>query len=158
MGWIRILIDGYSVLHRCSDIAPDHPRHSAAARDELIQRLNRYQDASQTPVTIVFDGSHTAGKIAGEPSSSGLEVLYSPQGKTADDIIERATHGFLQYGKVLVVTDDCAEQSTVASLGGSVLTVRAFMLEMRATLDAFQDDLNRLNNRENRSFKRRESW
>lgn len=157
MGWIRILIDGYSVLHRCPDIAPNWPRHSAAARDELIQRLNRYQDASQTPVTIVFDGSYTAGKIAGEPSSPGLEVLYSPQGKTADDLIERATYGFLQYGKVLVVTDDYAEQNTVAALGGSVLNVQSFMLEVQAALDSFQDDLNRLNQRENRSFKRRES-
>lgn len=158
MGWIRILIDGYSVLHRCPDIAPDRPRHSAAARDELIQRLNRYQDASQTPVTIVFDGNHTAGKIADEPSSPELEVLYSPQGKTADDIIERATHGFLQYGKVLVVTDDYAEQNTVSSLGGSVLSAHTFMLEVKATLASFQDDLNRLNRRENRSFKRRKSW
>lgn len=158
MGWIRILIDGYSVLHRCPDIAPNRPRHSAAARDELIQRLNRYQDASQTPVTIVFDGSHTAGKIAGEPSSLGLEVLYSPQGKTADDLIERAIYSLLQYGKVLVVTDDCAEQNTVAALGGSVLNVQSFMLEVQAALDSFQDDLNRLNQRENRSFKRRESW
>lgn len=158
MGWIRILIDGYSVLHRCSDIAPDHPRHSAAARDELIQRLNRYQDAAQTPVTIVFDGNHPAGNIVGEPSSPGLEVLYSPQGKTADDLIERATHRFLEYGEVLVVTDDYAEQNTVASLGGSVLNSHAFMLEVQATLASFQDDLNRLNSRENRSFKRRESW
>ena len=158
MEWVRILIDGYSVLHRCPDIAPDHPRHSAAARDELIQRLNRYQDAARTPVTIVFDGNHIAGKIAGEPSSPGLEVLYSPQGKTADDLIERATHGFLQYGKVLVVTDDYAEQNTVAALGGSVLDVRAFMLEVKSTLDSFQDEMNRLNSRENRSFKQRESW
>ena len=80
MGWIRILIDGYSVLHQCPDIAPDRPRHSAAARDELIQRLNRYQDAAQTPVTIVFDGNQPCGKHCRRTLFAGAgSVVLAPR-------------------------------------------------------------------------------
>jgi hypothetical protein len=33
---VRILIDGYSLLHQWPELAPGSPRHSARARDALI--------------------------------------------------------------------------------------------------------------------------
>jgi hypothetical protein len=64
MALVRILVDGYSLLHNWPELAPGQPRHSAAARDELIHVLTRYQDAIRTPITIVFDGG---GAPAGAP-------------------------------------------------------------------------------------------
>ena len=49
MALARIPRDGYSLLHNCPGIAPGNARHSATARDELIEWLARYQDASGTP-------------------------------------------------------------------------------------------------------------
>src|SRR5882757_4944500 len=49
MALVRILIDGYSLLHNWPELSPGNPRHSAAARDELIQRLTLFQDATGTP-------------------------------------------------------------------------------------------------------------
>ncbi|MCS1412286.1 MAG: hypothetical protein M2R45_05492 [Verrucomicrobia subdivision 3 bacterium] len=154
MGWVRILVDGYSVLHQCLEIAPGQPRHGVVARDELVRLLAQYQDVMGIPITVVFDGNNASGKVCEEWSTWGLEVLYSPRGKTADDIIERVTHRFLEYGDVLVATDDYAEQNTVVSLGGSVSGVRAFMQEAEKRWAGFQDKLKRLNQREQRSFKR----
>ena len=90
MALVRILVDGYSLLHNWTELAPGKPRHSAAARDELIQRLTKYQDATETPITIFFDGG---GAPIGTPAPSStpeLEVLYSRSGQTADQMIERA--------------------------------------------------------------------
>src|SRR5688572_18563178 len=74
MAYVRILIDGYnlisawqeyakirrnqgySLLHNWPELAPGKPRHSAAARDELVHVLTRYHDASGTPITLFFDG------------------------------------------------------------------------------------------------------
>src|SRR3954452_22599028 len=89
MPLVRILVDGYSLLHNWPELAPGKPRHSAAARDELIHWVTQYRDVIGTPITIVFDG---AGAPPGTPkpiSSPELEVLYSGAGQTADDIIER---------------------------------------------------------------------
>src|SRR5215471_283287 len=77
MALIRILVDGYSLLHRWPELARGFPRHSATAREELIHRLRQYQDAIGTPITIFFDG---AGAPPGTPSALSkpeLEVLYS---------------------------------------------------------------------------------
>ena len=46
MALVRILVDGYSLLHNWPELANGWPRHSAAAREELVRRLTLYQDAS----------------------------------------------------------------------------------------------------------------
>src|SRR5947207_2356713 len=118
MALVRILVDGYSLLHNWPELAPGSPRHSAGARDELIHRLTIYQDAIGTPITIFFDGG---GAPAGTPaplSTPDVEVLYSRAGQTADQMIERAAHRFAPYGEVLAVTDDIAERDLVIGLGG----------------------------------------
>src|SRR5260370_12667404 len=74
MALVRILVDGYSLLHNWPELAPGQPRHSAAARDELIHRLTLYRDAIITPITIFFDG---AGPQPGTPAAfatPGAEV------------------------------------------------------------------------------------
>src|SRR6266567_3370333 len=57
MALVRILVDGYSLLHNWPELASGKPRHSAAAREELITQLTQYHDACGTPITIVFDGA-----------------------------------------------------------------------------------------------------
>ena len=82
MALVRILVDGYSLLHNWPQLARRKPRHSAAAREELIHVLTQYRDAIGTPITVVFDG---AGARAGRPkveSTRELEILYSHSGQT----------------------------------------------------------------------------
>ena len=45
MALVRILVDGYSLLHSWPELAPGEARHSAAARDELVHHLQLYSDA-----------------------------------------------------------------------------------------------------------------
>ena len=87
MALVRILVDGYSLLHGWPELAPGKPRHSAGARDELVYILTRYQDAIGTPITIFFDGG---GARPGRPKSEStghVEVLFSRAGQTADEMI-----------------------------------------------------------------------
>ena len=57
MAVVRILVDGYSLLHSWRDLVPDAPRHSARAREALIRVLTQYADSVGTPVTLFFDGA-----------------------------------------------------------------------------------------------------
>jgi predicted RNA-binding protein with PIN domain len=155
MPLVRILVDGYSLLHNWPDLARGQPRHSAAAREELIHRLTLYQDAIGTPVTIFFDG---AGAPAGTPApvaTSKVEVIYSRAGQTADDLIERAAHRFSEYGEVLAVTDDHAERETVISLGGSASSCWNFIQAVEQSLSELADDIKYHNRRERHRFQSR---
>ena len=154
MALARILVDGYSLLHNWPELARGKPRHSAAARDELIRVLTQYRDAESTPITVVFDGS---GAPAGTPrtlSTSEMEILYSKAGQTADDVIERVVHRLLAFGEVLVVTDDYAERDTVLSLGGMVSSCLNFIQTIESTLMELQRELGRHNRKEKERFRR----
>ena len=154
MPLVRILVDGYSLLHNWPELARGKSRHSAAAREELVHALTQYRDAIGTPITVVFDG---AGAPPGTPktiSTPELEVLYSKLGQTADDIIERAAHRLSAFGEVLVVTDDSAERETVLSLGAMASSCLNFIQSIENTLAELQRELKQRNRKERERFRR----
>lgn len=155
MALVRILVDGYSLLHNWPELAPGRARHSAVAREALIERLSHYRDTTGTPITIFFDGG---GARAGTPaavSSPDVEVLYSRRGQTADQMIERAAHRFGAYGEVLVVTDDHAERETVMSLGGLASSCLNFIQSVENALADLADEIKHHNRGEQHRYRRR---
>lgn len=152
MALVRILVDGYSLLHNWPELAPGAARHSEAARDALVEMLTHYQDAKGTPITVFFDGS---GKRRSKPKNDSghpVEVLFSRAGQTADDLIERAAHRFQEYGEVLVVTDDYAERNMVSGFGGSVASCGNFIAMIQNALANLTENLNNHNRSERRRF------
>ena len=154
MALVRILVDGYSLLHGWPELARGKARHSATARDELVLVLTRYQDAIGTPITVFFDGAGAPPDVPKNESNHPVEVLFSKAGQTADDMIERAAHRFQPYGDVLAVTDDYAERDTVIALGGSASSCLNFISEVESTLGEFAEELKRHNRAERNRFTR----
>jgi hypothetical protein len=155
MALVRILIDGYSLLHSWPELAPGKARFSAAARDELVHRLTLYQDAIGTPITLFFDGSTPSRGPVQKTAKSEIEILFSRAGQTADQMIERAAHRFQPYGEVLAVTDDGAERETVIALGGLASSCWSFIQTVETTLADLQEDIRHHNQSERNRFKRR---
>ena len=154
MALVRILVDGYSLLHNWPELAPGKPRHSAAARDELVHRLTLYRDAIGTPITVVFDGANADIRLSTVESTPEMEILYSRPGQTADDLIERAAHRLSSYGEVLVVTDDFAERDTVIALGGIASSCLNFIQTVESALAELNDEIKSHNRKERNRFKR----
>jgi hypothetical protein len=154
MALARILVDGYSLLHNWPELAPDRPRHSARAREELIHVLTRYHDVTGTPVTVFFDGAGAPGNTPPPESGPAVEVLFSRAGQTADQMIERTAHRFGVHGEALVVTDDVAERETVAGLGGLVSSCANFIRMIENALTELQDELRNHNRTERNRFQR----
>lgn len=154
MALVRILIDGYSLLHNWPELAAGQPRYSERARDELIRILTQYHDATGEPITIFFDGAGGPASAQKTQSNRDVEVLFSKAGQTADDLIERAAHRFQQYGQVLVVTDDFAERDTVEALGGTASSCANFINSIEKALTELHDDLKSYNRNEKNRYKR----
>jgi predicted RNA-binding protein with PIN domain len=152
---VRILVDGFSLLHSWPSLAAGHARHSSAARAELIHRLRQYGDAIGTPITVVFDGAGAVPSVAVEvPSTPTMEIIYSKSGQTADDIIERVTAKLVHYGEVLVVSNDIAERDTVATVGGNCCYCEHFIRSVESTLAEFEKELVRYNRAEMKGYKK----
>lgn len=155
MALVRILVDGYSLLHNWPELAEGLPRHSEAARDALVEMLTQYQDARGTPITVFFDGAGARRRKPKNNSVSAVEVLFSSSGQTADDLIERAAHRFQDFGEVLVVTDDFAERDMVSGFGGSVASCDNFVRMIHGARADLQEDLDKHNRAERNSFRSR---
>jgi predicted RNA-binding protein with PIN domain len=153
MAVVRILVDGYSLLHNWPQLAPGAARHSAEAREALIHRLTLYRDAIGTPITIVFDGSQPKGGKFERTPTPELEVLFSREGQTADDIIERAAVRLQAYGEVLAVTDDSAERETVYYHGGMAISCLNFIVDVETALKEQEREIARRNRAERLRFK-----
>jgi hypothetical protein len=154
MALVRILVDGYSLLHNWPELAPGQPRHSERARDELVQILTQYHDATGEPITIFFDGAGAPPNVPKKNSSRNVEILFSRAGQTADEMIERAAHRFQDYGEVMVVTDDFAERDVVGGMGGIVASCTSFIRTIESALTEQRDELRDYNRRERNRFKR----
>src|SRR5579884_3775123 len=154
MALVRILIDGYSLLHNWPEIAPGKARFCAAARDELVRRLTLYHDAIGTPITIVFDGANKDIRLSSVESTPEVEILYSRAGQTADQIIERAAQRLSSYGEVLAVTDDFAERDTVMAMGGLASSCFNFIQSVETALAELKDDIKTHNRDERARFRR----
>ncbi|MFN0067943.1 MAG: NYN domain-containing protein [Limisphaerales bacterium] len=155
MPLVRILVDGYSLLHAWSELTAGRPPHSPAARAALVAVLTAHHDATGTPITVVFDGQGAPAGTPGQPSTRAVEILFSRDGKTADDLIERAAHRLLKFGEVLVVTNDSAERGTVLSFGGLAMSCDNFIAEHRRVVDDAGRDLEHFNRRERQAWRRR---
>lgn len=134
MAIIRILVDGDCLLHQWLELAPGKPRSSTSARDELICQLALYQDISGTPITVEFDGGAPEDGVPPRCSRTNLEVLYSPAGQSADDVIERAAVCLAKYGEVMAVTDNSSQRDTVISMGGKVTSCYDFIMAVKNVL------------------------
>jgi len=152
MGILRILVDGYSLLHAWPELAVGRPRHSAEARDELVRILTQYGDSVETPVTVFFDGGGAPKGTPKEPSEPNMEIIYSPSGKTADDVIERVAYKMTQLGEVLVITNDHAERDIVTAFGAMARSCEEFILDADAALSQLSDSVKRHNRREERRY------
>lgn len=157
MSIVRILVDGYSLLHKWPELAPGKRRHTEAARDALIETLTHYRDAIGTPITVVFDGAGAPKDAPKAHSTREFEVLFSRKRNTADDLIERATQRLVEYGEVLVVTDDYAERDTVAFLGALTSSCAGFIQNVDAALGSITEDIDNFNRRERKRFQRQGS-
>ncbi|MEC8989219.1 MAG: NYN domain-containing protein [Verrucomicrobiota bacterium] len=155
MGIVRVLVDGYSLLHHWPELAPGRARHSFHARDALVAALTQYQDSSGTPVTLIFDGGGAPPDTPkNETAKDGIEVLFSKKGQTADQIIERVAHLMKPYGEVLAVTNDYAERETVISLGGSACSCENFLDMLNDTVDDMHVGVTQHNKRERKGYRR----
>jgi predicted RNA-binding protein with PIN domain len=152
MALVRILIDGYSLLHAWRELAPGHAPHSAKAREALVRQLTRYQDMTGVPLTIFFDGQGAPAGTPKVPSTPQVEILYSRQGQTADDMIERVTYRLRPFGEVLAVTNDNAERDTVIAMGGHAQSCEAFIGQVEAVLGEMEGDLQRYNRNERNRY------
>ncbi len=99
---MRYLIDGHNLIGKLPDISLDDPNDEV----ELILRLKSWAAARrQRKVTVVFDGGLPGG-LSRRLSSSDIEVIFAPEGRTADALLIRRIQKAQNPAEYALVSSD----------------------------------------------------
>jgi uncharacterized protein len=120
MGEQFLIVDGHSVIFAWPELRAIHEKRTASARERLIKMLTEYHDFTGTNVVVVFDGK--GSRISEETEPGGIQIFYSDNARTADDIIERLVAKYGNIHSILVATSDLLEQQTAITFGAQCVS------------------------------------
>ncbi len=138
-------IDGYNVLYKSRQLRPLAMQDFESAREALVDKVAPFCVATGKRVTIVFDGRGQSGQDSvGDNRGVGLlEVIYAPEGRTADAYIERRVYKTAKRLNVVVVSNDHGLRDLCQGMGSLVMESESFLQSVREvrseTMDAFHD-------------------
>lgn len=132
-----LVVDGNNIIHAWEDLLALHRQRRGLAHGELCQRLRQYLDSSDFRIVVVFDGRGTRREEEREPG--GLQIIYTDGGSTADDVIERLVAKNIKKFRIVVATDDFAEQNLVSSFGAEVWSAKM----LQSVVDGSEGDWRR---------------
>lgn len=123
----RLIVDGYNVIFAWPELAELKDVKLEDARDLLVAILADYAAMTRQRVTVVFDSHRRPSAEASEQQVSGVQVIYSGRGASADHVIERLVYEARASDEVTVATSDALQRDM--TLGKGIKTVSALVLK-----------------------------
>ncbi len=122
----RVIVDGYNVIFAWDELrALADSGHIDAARERLMDALSNYAAFTRREVVVVFDGYRVPGGQGEKFDRSGLHVVFTRQGETADAYMEKLADEIGKNDSVRVVTSDALIQLTALRAGVLRMSARS---------------------------------
>ena len=113
-----LFVDGYNIIGAWPELTQLRDESLEEARKKVIDYLSEYAAATGYETVLVFDGWRVKGNRGSVVENPYIEILFTPEGVTADMAIERLVAGLPKHQKIYVATSDRLEQETVLAQGG----------------------------------------
>ena len=124
-----LLVDGYNVIGAWERVRREHLTHEEA-REALLHLLADYAGYSGQEIIVVFDGYKSGRRVRSEDMVSGVRVVFTMQGETADNYIETVCDRTPRYREVRVATSDGVEQTVTMGRGAVRISSRELLIEL----------------------------
>ena len=131
-----LIVDGYNIIFAWEDLAKVAQNDLDAARRGLLDALASYTGFKKCRTVVVFDGYKRPGPGSKE-QESGLQVVYTAEGETADAYIEAMVAQIGSNYNLRVATSDSLVQ--LSSLRSGVLRMSA--RELRQEVESACKDM-----------------
>ncbi|ADI02996.1 NYN domain-containing protein [Syntrophothermus lipocalidus] len=131
-----LLVDGYSIINSWPELSRLKSDNLQRAREKLVELMINYAGFTGRQVVIVFDAHQVKGAVGSRETFNGVEVLFSREGETADEVIERLVGDYAaeEEQEVYVATSDWTEQRIVFGKGAYRVSARELYHEVEETL------------------------
>lgn len=137
-----LVIDGYNIMNSWPELAEMMKHSMEDARDRLIHILNNYAGYKKYKVLLVFDGHKAKNNLGERYVDHNVEVIFSPEGVSADHVIEKEVGTLLKTYKVFVATSDKLQQEIIWSKGAYRVSARELIKEIENTEKDYREKIN----------------
>lgn len=126
-----IFVDGYNVVNSWPDLKQRKDFSFEAARQTLIDKLHNYGVFKACKIVLVFDAHKVMGNLEKkEEVNSNISVIFTKDGETADNYIEKQVNSLGRKHEIVVVTSDSLEQQTIFQRGAVRMSSLEFYNEV----------------------------
>ena len=139
-----LLVDAHNVIFARPELAALHRQSRTAAREKLLQILERLQDAGNMRVVAVFDGGAGTAAETGVSGTAGVQVFYA---QSADAVIERLVAKYASWHRLTVATDDNLIRTAAVAAGASTVGVDQLFADIEAAEKEMGEALEKLRRR-----------
>lgn len=113
-----IFVDGYNVINSWPGLKEQKEYSFQGARERLVEILHNYSVFNDCKIVIVFDAYNVVGNLENkEVINKNMVTIFTKDGETADEYIERQVNDMGRRYEVYVVTSDLLEQQTIFQRG-----------------------------------------
>lgn len=124
-----LILDGYNVINAWPSLKKNADVDLEGAREELAARMAEYSSYTGKSIIIVFDAHLVKGNNGSKEVLRGVKIVYTKERETADSYIEKAIMSIAKTNRVVVATNDWAEQQMVLGGGATRVSVRELIID-----------------------------
>jgi predicted RNA-binding protein with PIN domain len=126
-----IFVDGYNVINSWPNLKKKKDFSFEGARQTLIDKLHNYGVFKAYKIVLVFDAHKVIGSLEKrEEVNKNISVVFTKDGETADNYIEKKVNALGRKHEIVVVTSDNLEQQTVFQRGAVRMSSLEFYNEV----------------------------
>lgn len=112
-----VFVDGYNVINSWPNLKKIKDYSYESSRQQLIDTLQNYSEFKGYKIFIVFDAHMVKGSLQKKERQGNLVVVFTKEGETADNYIEKMVNNIGRKSEVCVVTSDSLEQQVTFQRG-----------------------------------------
>ncbi|MCB2295834.1 NYN domain-containing protein [Clostridium algoriphilum] len=128
-----IFVDGYNVINSWPNLKKIKDYSYESSRQQLIGILQNYTGFNGYKMVIIFDAQFVKGSVQNKERQGNLIVVFTKEGETADDYIEKMVNNVGRKFEVCVVTSDSLEQQLAFQRGATRMSSMEFYNEVIST-------------------------
>jgi predicted RNA-binding protein with PIN domain len=117
-----LIVDGYNIIYAWPALQKLKDASLGHARSRLVDILASYAALSGERIIVVFDAHLVKNNQEHSEAVSGVEIIFTQEGETADAVIERLVGNLPDRAAVFVATSDWDEQRIIFGRGAYRVT------------------------------------
>lgn len=126
-----IIIDGYNLIFTVPELEKYvEVKRVEAVRNYVVSLLSEYRREKTYKIVIVFDGTYSESALPRKQMITGISVIYSNIGVTADTEIKEITKNSQNPNDICIVTYDNEIKRYVKKRGCQIVDPKAFYKEV----------------------------